>query len=299
MAQVPEDGPLVEFECDLTPPNGMAPGHPGPAWPRIRFNFDNGWSASIVVRVDENGCDATIASLAACPTGRWGEGVTEIGESEAFADETARFLAEVASRPPCVILPVFACHREKPADRGRRAASLHCPHLRQREAGRGNGAMKLFDIATSAKFFRLDYCFSNGWTAIVEHPKPFHTGRGARLTAFLTAEPDDEKWTFPGEDEATADQVANWLHYIAGLPGERIIPSNGIVYRITPDWRSVDIRPATLAEIQRQSPGATFRVDVASGLVQGRPPGADEFGWIDIREATPEEISQAKAVKKD
>lgn len=82
------------FEADLTPPD-VGIGH---GWPRVRFNFENGWSASLVLRTDTVG-DAQMAALAACPTGQWQTGKTELGEQEAWPDEAIAFLAEVAGRP--------------------------------------------------------------------------------------------------------------------------------------------------------------------------------------------------------
>jgi hypothetical protein len=81
----------VQFEADLDPQLGH---------PRMRFNFANGWSASVVLYMPypKHKCDFRLASLAACPTGKWSMGVTELGQSEAAADEVAAFLAEVASR---------------------------------------------------------------------------------------------------------------------------------------------------------------------------------------------------------
>jgi hypothetical protein len=79
-----------QFECDLDTEYG---------WPRIRFNFANGWSASVVVRTYANGMDALRASLAACPTKQWGKGKTELGEQEASADEVADWLHQVSQRP--------------------------------------------------------------------------------------------------------------------------------------------------------------------------------------------------------
>lgn len=79
-----------EFECDLAPDTG---------WPRVRFNLDNGWSASVMFRLGRNGFEAQTASVAACPTGEWGTGLTEIGETEASADEVIRYLADVQARP--------------------------------------------------------------------------------------------------------------------------------------------------------------------------------------------------------
>lgn len=82
---------VPEFECDL---------EPSTRWPRVRWNFANGWTASVVFRVHGgNGCDAMQASLAACPTGHWQEGKTELGETEATADEVAAYLAQIAARP--------------------------------------------------------------------------------------------------------------------------------------------------------------------------------------------------------
>lgn len=86
-----------EFETDLTPPS---PGLPRTAagWPRVRFNFDNGWSASLVIRTARFA--AMQAALAACPTGHWGgKDMTELGEQEARADEAIAWLASVAARP--------------------------------------------------------------------------------------------------------------------------------------------------------------------------------------------------------
>jgi hypothetical protein len=81
----------TQFEADLCPETRS---------PRIRLNFANGWSASIVLRQGaRNGCDFALAALARCPTGRWGTGATELGECEASPDEVAAFIAEVASFP--------------------------------------------------------------------------------------------------------------------------------------------------------------------------------------------------------
>lgn len=85
-----------QFEADLDPNSGM---------PRVRFNFSNGWSASLVIRTP--GCDAMMASLAACPTGQWGTGKTELGETEASADEAIAWLDAIRQRPPA-----SECHSE-------------------------------------------------------------------------------------------------------------------------------------------------------------------------------------------
>lgn len=78
-----------QFECDLEPETGM---------PRVRFNFDNGWSASLLVRTGANLTDAMLASVACCPTGQWGAGVTELGPTEAWADEAISWIARVRAR---------------------------------------------------------------------------------------------------------------------------------------------------------------------------------------------------------
>lgn len=82
------------FEADLCPETFM---------PRLRLNFANGWAVSIVLRMEApDGCRFGMASLAACPSGRWGTGVTELGESEASPDEVARYIADIAARPQAV-----------------------------------------------------------------------------------------------------------------------------------------------------------------------------------------------------
>lgn len=80
------------FEADLEPRTRQ---------PRIRFNFDNGWSASVVLFTHADGpkpCEAMLAALAAAPTGHWGENMTELGSQEAWPDEVIAFLAEIAAR---------------------------------------------------------------------------------------------------------------------------------------------------------------------------------------------------------
>lgn len=78
-----------EFECDLDPEMH---------WPRVRFNFDNGWSASLVVRTGD-GFDAMQASVAACPSGQWATGATELGPTEADAGEAMAWIYRVSQRP--------------------------------------------------------------------------------------------------------------------------------------------------------------------------------------------------------
>lgn len=76
---------MAEFEADLDPQTG---------WPRVRFNFDNGWSASLVIRTS-GGCNAMIASVAACPTDEWGTGQTILGPTEAMSDEAIAWIDQV------------------------------------------------------------------------------------------------------------------------------------------------------------------------------------------------------------
>lgn len=89
----------TQFEADCEPDH---------LWPRVRFNFANGWSASVMLRTRTD-CPAPqnmmamTAALACCPTGRWASGLTELGETEASADEVAAYLAAVAEREPAVI----------------------------------------------------------------------------------------------------------------------------------------------------------------------------------------------------
>lgn len=82
------------FEADVCPETRA---------PRLRLNFENGWAVSIVLRMEAtNKCDFGMAALAACPTGRWGTGAIELGESEASPDEVAAFIAKIAARPQAV-----------------------------------------------------------------------------------------------------------------------------------------------------------------------------------------------------
>jgi hypothetical protein len=81
---------MAQFEADLDPQTKS---------PRIRFNFPNGWTASIVLRLGNGPFNAYAASVAAFPTGHAGEGVTEIGETEATASEVTDYLAEIRNRP--------------------------------------------------------------------------------------------------------------------------------------------------------------------------------------------------------
>lgn len=80
-----------EFECDLEPDTHQ---------PRVRFNFANGWSASLLVRTGPDLTRAMLASVAACPTGKWETGATELLGYELSAGEVAGLLNEIACRPP-------------------------------------------------------------------------------------------------------------------------------------------------------------------------------------------------------
>lgn len=80
---------MVCFEADLDPGTGA---------PRVRFNFANGWSLSIVLQAaDTSRTRFRTSSVAACPTGCWGMGITEIW-GECSADKVAAIVADVAER---------------------------------------------------------------------------------------------------------------------------------------------------------------------------------------------------------
>lgn len=76
------------FEADLCPETGS---------PRLRFNFSNGWSASVVLRgAASNGCDFTMASVALCKTGEWGTGQTRLLGNELTPKQVALLLRQAA-----------------------------------------------------------------------------------------------------------------------------------------------------------------------------------------------------------
>jgi hypothetical protein len=77
------------FEADVDPETRS---------PRLRFNFSNGWTASVVVRTAEDRITGATARLACWPTAGQEERF-EVGEQEAFPDEVAAYLAAVATRP--------------------------------------------------------------------------------------------------------------------------------------------------------------------------------------------------------
>ena len=80
------------FEADLDPDTHL---------PRIRFNYANGWTASLVLRyATPNGCDFMGASVAAFPTGKAGQGPTKLGPTEASADEAMNWLDDVRTWEP-------------------------------------------------------------------------------------------------------------------------------------------------------------------------------------------------------
>ena len=80
------------FEADLCPETRT---------PRIRFNFPNGLSASVVLRAPGgDDCHFLMASMAVCPTGEWGSGKTEILGNEMTAEEVAHWLAGTAMKVP-------------------------------------------------------------------------------------------------------------------------------------------------------------------------------------------------------
>lgn len=76
------------FEADVCPETKA---------PRLRLTFANGWAVSILLR-QGNGFDYALASVAACPSGKWGHGETELLENEASPDEVALFLHQIANR---------------------------------------------------------------------------------------------------------------------------------------------------------------------------------------------------------
>ena len=83
----------ARFEADLDPETGN---------PRVRLNFPNGWTASLVLYEPmQSRCEFLLASLAAFPTGRVGAGVTELGETEASPAEVVSFLAAVSAPEAC------------------------------------------------------------------------------------------------------------------------------------------------------------------------------------------------------
>lgn len=80
------------FEADLDPETGS---------PRIRMNFENGWSVSIVLMMpDQNRTRFLIASVAACPTGKWRAGKTELLHNEASPERVCYLIDEIAGREP-------------------------------------------------------------------------------------------------------------------------------------------------------------------------------------------------------
>lgn len=70
--------------------------------PRIRFNFRNGWTGSLALRMMRpNGMDAMLASVAAWPTGNMSRDAIVFGPSEAFPDEAMSWLDDVRCWEPC------------------------------------------------------------------------------------------------------------------------------------------------------------------------------------------------------
>lgn len=79
------------FEADLDPETGA---------PRVRLNFINGWSISLVLSMpDKSRTRFGLASVACAPTGRWGNGETDLLSHEAFPDEVAAMVFDVSQRP--------------------------------------------------------------------------------------------------------------------------------------------------------------------------------------------------------
>jgi hypothetical protein len=80
-----------QFEADL---------EPGTFYPRVRFNFDNGWSASLLICCARNRTVTMQASTACWPTGQHGTGKSELGPTEATADEAIAWIEQVRLRAP-------------------------------------------------------------------------------------------------------------------------------------------------------------------------------------------------------
>jgi len=78
---------LYDFEADLDPST---------RWPRVRFNFANGWTGSLLVKSLRT--EAIDASVCAWPTGQSGTGKSELGPNEASADEAIVWLYEISKR---------------------------------------------------------------------------------------------------------------------------------------------------------------------------------------------------------
>ncbi|SFR86819.1 hypothetical protein [Sphingomonas jatrophae] len=83
----------ASFETDLVPDTLQ---------PRVRINYANGWSASVVIRTPDASCEAQLAALSACPTGRWSDGMAELGEQEATAEQVVDFLNRIRNRPSLI-----------------------------------------------------------------------------------------------------------------------------------------------------------------------------------------------------
>lgn len=83
------------FEADLDPDTMR---------PRIRMNFANGWTISIVLSGTANSRSTVFmtSSVAVWPTGLHNTGKTEILAMDAFSDEVADLMAKVKARPHAV-----------------------------------------------------------------------------------------------------------------------------------------------------------------------------------------------------
>ena len=80
------------FEADIDPDT---------RGPRVRFNFQNGWTGSLIIRTrSPNGMAVMMASVAAWPTGQSGKGLTQLGPTEASADEAMNWLDDIRCREP-------------------------------------------------------------------------------------------------------------------------------------------------------------------------------------------------------
>lgn len=83
--------PVWPFEADCEPDT---------RYPRVRFNFDNGWSASLIMAIAPLRNAGVLASVACAPAGHWNEGKAELGPTEASADEAMAWIDEIRRRAP-------------------------------------------------------------------------------------------------------------------------------------------------------------------------------------------------------
>ena len=81
--------PSGAFEADVDPETGA---------PRIRFSFENGWSAHLALDLAVGHGRLLRASISAAPTGQWGPTKTEVIAMYVSADDAISSLFFIASR---------------------------------------------------------------------------------------------------------------------------------------------------------------------------------------------------------